>query len=61
MRGDSVISSLLTKEEEREEEDQYVKWSPVLAKQDVVLNSAVALNVKQIQVSEICMYYPLSW
>ena len=43
------------------EEGQHVKWAPVLVEHDaVVLDSAVALHVEQLQLSKGCMYSPLS-
>ena len=43
-----------------DEDDQHVKWAPVLVNHDAPLDSAVALNVEQLELNEGCAYSPLS-
>ena len=41
------------------EEGQYAKWAPALVKRGAVLDSIVAPHVKQLHISEGCVYSPL--
>ena len=45
---------------ELDEEGQHVKWVPVLVEYNADIDSALALHVKQLQLSEGCVHSPLS-